>query len=550
MIGSLVVCRLPRPNEYQATLHENGYCWAPSTSMCSSEVQLVSARINLRLGTLPHSSVSSHSFMLSAQACLVRARHSRVWLCETWGEDFFSFRDDQLSRDRAVLSTLRLQWMITRCNKVSFCRNRLDVQVLHSWAWITLLMKRCCRANAFIYSCPWTDPFTAFSTWPAGCFQTFSNLQATQKYRATTSLQDIAVDLGSPESSRPGNCLATNAFTATERDGEPTTWWLCRACPTSGERGRFPTEDWGHFPGSLETLTIELGSAKRFQWPSPSQNRPTLASLTTLKLTYCEATEDTLEHILSSKPPLKELHYSYSATEESEGDFFNLSTISRALRYVFTTLKSLTLEIEFQSGSDEVPVYSIGPFTGTIDSFHHFPHLTHLEIPFAVLTGWHHIPRNTRTLSSLLPQSLRHLCLTDDLADWENYSWDRPREWLERLQDPLAGGEVAQGGGLSGLEKVQLNLQTRGPTWSDDRKAEFESLCVRYGVEGVFNRRDRHSSVQCEGSVWKMGVEGGGRRLSTRLPFSRKYKETRHSHSGERGRSMEPIHQRRKTAIV
>jgi len=252
---------------------------------------------------------------------------------------------------------------------------------------------------------------------------------------------------------------------------------------------------------SLETLTIELGSAKRFQWPSPSQNRPTLASLTTLKLTYCEATEDALEHILSSKPPLKELHYNYSAAEESEGDFFNLSIISRALKYVYTTLKSLTLEIEFQSDSDEVPVYSIGPFTGTIDSFHHFPHLTHLEIPFAMLTGWHHIPRNTRTLSSLLPQSLRHLCLTDDLADWENYNWDRPREWLERLQDLLAGGEVAQGGGLSGLEKVQLNLQTRGPTWSDDHKAEFESLCVRYGVEGVFNRRDRHSSVQCEGSV-------------------------------------------------
>ncbi len=239
---------------------------------------------------------------------------------------------------------------------------------------------------------------------------------------------------------------------------------------------------------SLETLTIGLGSAKRFQWPSLSQNRPTLASLTTLKLTYCEATEDALERILSSKPPLKELLYNYSAAEESEGEYFNLSTLSRALKYVYTTLESLTLEIEFQPDSDEVPVYSNGPFTGTIDSFHHFPHLTHLEIPFAMLTGWHHIPRHTRTLSSLLPHSLRYLCLTDDLADWENYNWDRPKDWLERLHDLLAGG-------LLGLEKVQLNLQIRGPRWSDDHKAELEILCVRYGVEGLFNRRDRYPST-------------------------------------------------------
>lgn len=99
---------------------------------------------------------------------------------------------------------------------------------------------------------------------------------------------------------------------------------------------------------SLESLTIKFGSGKWFRRPSPSENRPTLASLTTLKLTYCEeAGEDALERILSSKPPLKELHYNYSAAKESEGDYFNLSTLSRALKYVYTTLESLTLEIEF-----------------------------------------------------------------------------------------------------------------------------------------------------------------------------------------------------------
>lgn len=243
---------------------------------------------------------------------------------------------------------------------------------------------------------------------------------------------------------------------------------------------------------SLETLTITLGSARRFQWPSPSQKRPNLASLTTLKLTYCEAMEDALERILSSKPPLKELLYNYSAAEEFEGGYFNLSTLSRALTHVCTTLGSLTLGIEFDS--DLVPAYSNGPFTGTLDSFHHFPHLTRLEIPFVMLTGWHHIPRHTRTFSSLLPHSLRHLCLTDDLAGWESFNWNPPSEWLERVQELLAEKAVARGEGLWGLEKVQFNLQM-GPRWSDDYKAEFESLCVRYGVEGLFGRRNRYSGT-------------------------------------------------------
>ena len=70
---------------------------------------------------------------------------------------------------------------------------------------------------------------------------------------------------------------------------------------------------------SLKTLSIQLGSAERFPWPSPSQNRPKLAFLTTLQLPDCEATEDALERILSSKPPLRELLYCYNAAEESEG---------------------------------------------------------------------------------------------------------------------------------------------------------------------------------------------------------------------------------------
>lgn len=235
----------------------------------------------------------------------------------------------------------------------------------------------------------------------------------------------------------------------------------------------------------LKTLSIGLGSARRFQWPSPSQNRPTLAHLTALKLTYCEATEDALEHILSSKPPLKELLYNYSAAEESEGEFFNLSTLSHALNHVRATLESLKLEIEFLSDSDQVPIYSNGPFTGTLASFHHFPRLADLETPFVMLTGWHHIPRHTHTLLSLLPRSLRRLCLTDDLAGWENYDWKQPGEWLECLQHLLAERKTVQGEGPSGLEKVQLKFQIQEPRWNDAHKAEFESLCISYGVEGV-----------------------------------------------------------------
>ena len=236
---------------------------------------------------------------------------------------------------------------------------------------------------------------------------------------------------------------------------------------------------------SLTTITVELGSARQFQWPSPPQKRPALRSLTSLQLPYCEATEDALERILSFKPPLKRLLYKYSAAVEAEGEFFNLSTLSRALNHVRATLESLTLGIEFQTDTDRVPDYSDGPFTGTLASFHDFPRLTYLEIPFVMLTGWRHIPRHARMFSSLLPPSLRYLCLTDDLISWENCNLERPEEWLDRLQDLLAERQAVQGGEPSGLEKVRLKFQAGGRNWKDEHKAEFKSLCMRYGVKGV-----------------------------------------------------------------
>ncbi len=236
---------------------------------------------------------------------------------------------------------------------------------------------------------------------------------------------------------------------------------------------------------SLEVLTIEIGAPKNFYWPSLSQ-RARLASLTSLKLPHCGATDDALERILSTKPPLKELLYDYSCMEETGhhyGYFFDLGTLSRALNHVHTTLESLITRIAFEADADEFPVYSNGCFKGSLDSFYHFARLSHLQIPFVMLSDWHRaLYQNTRGLPSRLPHSIRQLCLNDDMGGWEYYA-RAPRTWIDLVHDLLDEHEVSQGEIGLGLQRVALSLDRSAEHWGKEDEAQFENICKRYGVQ-------------------------------------------------------------------
>ncbi len=241
---------------------------------------------------------------------------------------------------------------------------------------------------------------------------------------------------------------------------------------------------------SLEVLTMELGSEQRFHWPSPSQ-RPRLASLTSLKLPHCEATETALERILSTKPPLKELLYDYSCAEACSYHapyFFNLSTLSRALYHVHATLESLELQIQYRAAMYECPAYSNGCFKGSLDSFHHFARLSHLQIPFIMLSDWCRNPdQNVRPLSSQLPLSIRQLCFNDDMTDWECYAWG-PRTWLDRVRNLIDDHHVSQGETIPSLQGVELSLARSAVEWGKEDQAEFETICKGFRIQSTFQK--------------------------------------------------------------
>ena len=248
---------------------------------------------------------------------------------------------------------------------------------------------------------------------------------------------------------------------------------------------------------SLETLSIELGRLAQFRMPGASQ-RPRLACLSSLELPHCQATEDALEQILSAKPPLKNLHYTYACAEDisyCKAYLFDLDILSRALSYVHTTLETLKLGIDFLSDVDELDIYSDGCLRGSLDSFRHFTCLSNIHIPFLMLAGWPPAPRkHTRRLSSQLPSSMRELCLADDLADWRSYR-EKPGAWLEYVKDLFSDREASQGEIIPNLQQVDLDLHTTMRRWKEEDEVEFGSICERCGVQGLLNRKlHRHSA--------------------------------------------------------
>lgn len=243
---------------------------------------------------------------------------------------------------------------------------------------------------------------------------------------------------------------------------------------------------------SLEHLTIHLPKIANFNWPDDLSKQTPMKTLASLKLPACEMKESALEQLLASKPPLKKLVYKYSCAEVityARGSYFNLSTLSRAFSHVQSTVESLKFHYDHQTpDADGYACYcdAHGLFLGIMAPFSHFPCLTHLEIPFIALTGWKVVPRNARPLAEMLSPSIRHLCLTDNLAWWEGSHWE-VRYWLERLRDLLATREESMGEIAGGLKIIEVKRENTVLEWESKEEEEFRWLGRRYGVETLFS---------------------------------------------------------------
>ncbi|KAL9636083.1 MAG: hypothetical protein Q9164_003046 [Protoblastenia rupestris] len=245
---------------------------------------------------------------------------------------------------------------------------------------------------------------------------------------------------------------------------------------------------------ALQTLTItQLSSAEGFTWPSTTRKRPSLETLTSLKLVDCEASEYALERILSTKPPLQELLFDYWGTQRDlnrDGYFFSLSNLSFALNHARDTLESLTIAVAPDKTYDEFELYGVSCFNGNTHlTFQDFPRLSHLDVPFVMIQGLNlDLETRSRDQWSHLPPATRHLYLRDDLANYQNDCHNDRRNlkaWLKSVQMLLSDRQAADGQMFADLQRVDMSL---GPSVLKEShsvyKADYQSLCKRYGIQG------------------------------------------------------------------
>lgn len=158
---------------------------------------------------------------------------------------------------------------------------------------------------------------------------------------------------------------------------------------------------------------------------------------------------------------------------------YDLIKLGRALISVRGTLKYLSLPISYYASTALMPDYPdetcrviSSPF-----SFQQFQKLEYLEISFVVLFGYHQTSMASYSPQTLLPGSLRHLFLRDDLANCVDYEWKAPA-CLARLRE-LIPNCVGHGKILPALKSLTLRVR-KGlqEDWDESHQDELRVMCT------------------------------------------------------------------------
>lgn len=234
------------------------------------------------------------------------------------------------------------------------------------------------------------------------------------------------------------------------------------------------------FP-SIRSVRMAL-PAKNIVWPS--QKAP-ISSLTSLILHHTQLSEEMLGHLLLATPSLRSLQYHSWYNIDSEGrlgrphwEYLDCAKLGQSLACVQGPLEHLRISVRFISLQTDV---ALGGFRGMIDrldTLHGFKKLLSLEIPIIVLLGWS--AAAPVKLSNLLPLSLRHLCLTDDLHELGEDQWG-DEALLPLIQEFLEERSF----GTSEFESISLILNHVQTRWCEEARMKLKTLC-------------EHAYVQCQ----------------------------------------------------
>ena len=240
-----------------------------------------------------------------------------------------------------------------------------------------------------------------------------------------------------------------------------------------------------YFP-AIDILELFVSNHKSiFSWPN--DNLPCASNLRALNLPECEVDEEGLRRVLSVTPKLERLSYHRKCDIDPPGGFpapyIDLTKLGTALVQVRTTLQHLSLSIYFYAITAlEVDDDEYHGIRGPPFLFESFDKLHYLEIPFVFLFGPHQAP--FPGLENLLPRSVRHLYLRDDMGTSSYYEWTASA-CLAKITELLARRDQL----APCLESITLRLtESDESEWDEGEQNELRHLCSVAGLDCIVSK--------------------------------------------------------------
>ncbi|KAI9034761.1 uncharacterized protein KD926_005698 [Aspergillus affinis] len=230
---------------------------------------------------------------------------------------------------------------------------------------------------------------------------------------------------------------------------------------------------------ALRHMNIWLRDIEGLQETKPDLD---LSNLETLIVARSTATEYHMDYLLSRAPNLKSLHVALAFAWVGEPILDDATIFAQALLAVSPTLEKLSLGVEYYPSNlgdrewNERDNEAFEPFR---QLFTRFTNLQEAEIPLVILLGWY--SDELPDLGPLLPESLSHLCLRDDLQGFYDFEWTEGRVLL-LLESYLQDGKWKAH--TPSLKRITLRLWDQNYTlFRHDQEDQLREVANKAGIE-------------------------------------------------------------------
>ncbi|KAI8946084.1 hypothetical protein F4801DRAFT_583785 [Xylaria longipes] len=173
---------------------------------------------------------------------------------------------------------------------------------------------------------------------------------------------------------------------------------------------------------NIESIRVRI-AAPGLTWEETATDCPTALTLAKLDLDYTSLEEKDMTILLRHSPALTSFRYDRWCDVSNEPSLQDCDELGRGLCYLRPTLEHLDLRVQlFSQYAEEVDDFSeANPVRGHLPSLRAFNQLRTLRVPIVTLLGWN--PSEAPEIEMLLPLSLQHLNLTEDLRTQCMYQW-------------------------------------------------------------------------------------------------------------------------------